>query len=181
MRAWKKKPQQVLKQVLSAQILLFYLAPVILASPLQPHLPTLFNSVTLNPPTLSIINTTFLDDNPCLYPSPVRLPTTYHDCAAAAMQITKGSVMEHYTFGRGRHATYKLPKTFHSGTCVVNLDMVYDDQEDTMTLLEIQGAAFALAIQCTAGAVFNLGGIEAVGPKKQLYVTIVGVMAQSTS
>lgn len=166
---------------LSAHILLFHLTPSISATPLQLHLPTLVNSASLNSTSLSINNTTLLDDYYCFSPLPDRLPTTYNDCAAAALEMKTSTDTEVHTFGRGSSATYKLPKSFYSGTCVVTLDMAYDDQTDKLTLREIQDAAFTLALRCATGSVFNVGGIIAVGSKKVLHVTILGTVAPSTS
>lgn len=161
--------------MLSAQFMLFRLAPSILALPLQLDLPTLFNSALLNSTTLSIINTRLRDETPCFDPRPDREPTNYRDCEAAILEMNLKRDQDQYIFGRGSHATYKLPRTFHSGTCAVNLDMVYEEQTDRLTLPEIQGAAFAMANECTSGTVFNRGGSVAVGPKKVLYVTILGI------
>ena len=87
--------------------------------------------------------------------------------------MSTGSDTLTYTFGRGR-ATYKLPKTFHSGTCSVTLDMVYDDQRERLTLAVVQDVALRLALRCATGPIFNLGGVAAVSPKKLLHVTIIG-------
>ena len=83
--------------------------------------------------------------------------------------------MQDYSFGRGDDATYKLPRTFYRGTCLINLDMIYDDQTDSLTLREVREAALDLARQCTNGHVFNVGGSKAVEPRKVLYITILGL------
>lgn len=169
--------------VLSTQIVFFHLAPSIFATPLQPGLPTLFNSALLNASTLQTINTALPDnEHPCFHPGSDRLPTNYLDCTSASLEILKGGRDTRlYTFGRGGRATYKLPKTFFSGTCVINLDMVYDEQTDKMTLLEVQQAALGLALRCTTSTVYKMGGVAAVGPRNVLYVTIIGVAARDTS
>ena len=163
--------------VLSAQIWLSHLAPSTSATPLQLHQPTLFNSALSSPPTLAIINTTLPNANDCFEYRPDRFPINYVDCALAVLEMNARRDLRRYTFGRGSHATYKLPKTFESGTCSVNLDMVYDEQTDRLTLAEVEQAAFALASQCATGQILNLGGIVAVGPKKVLYITILGIRA----
>lgn len=86
--------------------------------------------------------------------------------------------MRDYAFGRGSRATYKLPKTFRIGTCVVNLDMVRPEQIDFLTLSEVQQAALVLARQCVTGVLYKAGGIVAVGPRKVLYITMFGVAAR---
>lgn len=161
--------------VLTTQILLFHLAPSIFATPLHLDLSILFNSALLNSTSLPIINTTSPNDvHLCFDPRPDRLPTRYSDCESAVSEINTGTDMRLYTFGRGSRATYKLPRTFHSGTCVINLDMVYDDQTDKLTLPEVQQAALALALRCATGTVFNTGGVTAVGGRKVLQITIIG-------
>ena len=167
--------------VLGTQILIFQLAPSILANPLQLNLPTLIDSALLNSTTLPTVNTTILDGETCFHPRSDRHPTNYPDCAMAAIDMHKGSDMRVYTFGRGRRATYKLPRTFFGGTCVVNLDMVYDDQSDRLTFEVVRETIFTLALRCTTGPVFKQGGSVAVGPKNVLHVTIIGREPEGTS
>lgn len=88
--------------------------------------------------------------------------------------MDKGRDMRSYIFGRDSTATFQLPKTYYSGTCVLNLDMVYDDQMDRLFILEIMEAAFALALRCATGTEFNRGGVAIVGLKKVLHITIIG-------
>ena len=115
-------------------------------------------------------------------PRPDRLPTTYHDCHAALDQFVVGhSGRTSYVFGRGNQVTYKVPKTFASGTCALTLDMVYDDQSARLTISEVAKAASNLMVRCTTGILFQYGGIIAVGPSDVLYVTIMGVEVSSTS
>lgn len=154
---------------LGAQTLLLHLAQSTFATPLQLYTPTLIH------PAFS--NSTALPTNSfhsCFDPQPGRLTAKYRDCETATLEINKGKDKQRYIFGRGSLATYKLPKTFSSGTCVVNLDMVYNDQMDSLTILEIQEAAFDLALRCATGTTFNQGGVAAVGPSEVLYITILG-------
>ena len=160
--------------VIGTHILILKFLPTIFAIPLQLNLPILLDSTLLSPTTSAIINTTFPGQYSCFDPHPTRLPTTYEDCASAVMEMNKGSDTRTYTFGRGSHATYTLPKTFYSGTCSVTLDMVYDDQLERLTLAVIQDVALRLALRCAIGPIFNLGGVAAVSPKNVLYVTVVG-------
>lgn len=168
--------------LLSTEILLFNLAPFIFASSLHLDLPTLSNSALQNASTLQIINTTFSNhESPCFDPAPARLPITYSDCISASLKLLLKGADIQYTFGRGGRVTYKLPKTFFSGTCVINLDMVFDEQTDKLTLLEVQQAALDLARRCTTGTDFRTGGVAAVGPKNVLYITIIGAADRETS
>ena len=165
--------------MICAQMLLFELAPTIFATPLQLNLPTLPGSALLTTTTPAIINTTFLNESPCFAPLADRHATNYRDCASAATEMTIGMDAQVYTFGRGSRATYKLPKTFYSGTCAVTLDMIYEDQIDRLSFETIQDATFRLALRCTSGPVFDVGGVAAVGPRKLLHVTILGIGPRS--
>lgn len=157
-------------------MLLLELASTILATPLLLNLPTLLDPALLIPIAPAITNTTSPDEISCFNPGPKRIPTNYHDCALAASEIATGSDTRIYTFGRRRSSgvNYKLPKTFESGTCTMTLDMIYDDQQDMLTLAMIKDTALRLALRCSTGPVFNVGGIEAVGPKGVLYITMIG-------
>ena len=166
--------------MLSAYALLFNLITSIFATPLLLSPPTLFNLPSLNPTTLSSVNTTLHDDFHCFEQRSDRRPTDYQDCENAITEMHRSTDHRRYIFGRGRSATYKLPRTFQSGTCVINLDMVYDEDNDKLTFLEVRGAALALALRCTSGPIFRVGGVKAVEPKKVLYITILGAVPLST-
>ncbi|CAF9942654.1 hypothetical protein IMSHALPRED_004347 [Imshaugia aleurites] len=159
----------------SIPVLLFYFVQSISSHPLQLDLPILIDSSLSNSTTLPRINTSFSNVFPCFYPGTDHLPTNYQDCGKAIMEMPPRTDPRTYTFGRGLYASYKLPKTFINGTCLVNLDMVYDEQEDDLTFSEIRDAAFNLAIQCAAGGKFKMGGVAAVRPRNVMYITIMGV------
>ena len=115
-------------------------------------------------------------------PRPDRIPTTYYDCHKALDKLEVGhDGRTSYVFGRGDRVTYKLPKTFHSGTCALTLDMVYDDQTARLTILEVATTASSLIVRCTTGTLFQYGGSLAVGPSNVLYITIIGTAVSSTS
>ena len=85
--------------------------------------------------------------------------------------------MRVYTFGRGPRSsgvTYRLPKTFHVRTCVLTLDMVHEDQRDRLSFFQVRETALNLAVQCTNGVYFRVGGIQAVEPRNVLFITIFG-------
>ena len=169
--------------VLSTQIIFFHLAPSIFATPLQPGLPTLFNSALRNASTLQITNPAFPNNEySCFNPEPGHLPTNILDCQSASFEILKGRrVTWDYTFSRGDRGNFKLPAFFRSGTCLISLDMLYDDQMDRLTVLEVQETALNLALRCTNSPDFKTGGIVAMGPKNVLYITIIGVQAPDSS
>ena len=126
------------------------------------------------------LNMTALDESPCFFPSPERLPPRYQDCEAAVDEIHTGD-MRIYTFGRGPGVTYQLPKTFHVLTCVITLDMVYEDQRDRLSIMQVREAALDLAVQCTNGYYFKVGGVLSVEPKNVLFITIFGAPSRGIS
>lgn len=168
--------------VLSAQILLLsHLLPSIFANPLQLNLPTLLNSALLNTTTPSPVNPTTGEDFRCFEPGPRETPTTLRDCRMAAREMHTEADMQEYTFGRGNDVTYKLPRTFWRGTCVINIDMVFDQQTDRLTFWEVRETALALARRCTSDEPRNLGGIVTVEPNNVLYITVFGASSRGTS
>ena len=160
-----------------------FLANSIFATPLQLERPnSILQLVPLNSTNLPTIDSSSLNEDPCFIPRFDRLPTTYGDCVAALDEMKGGrSGSTSFLFGRGDLVTYKLPRTFFSGTCALNLDMVYDDQTARLTILQVGNAALNVIRRCTSGPVFNRGGSIVVGPSNVLYVTIIGVEKSSTS
>lgn len=167
--------------VLRAQtLLLSHLLPSIFANPLQLDPPTLLNSALLNTTTLLPINTPNHDFR-CYEPGPRNPPTSIRDCRMAAREMHTEADMQVYTFGRGDDVTYKLPRTFWKGTCVINIDMVFNHQTDRLTFWEVRETALTLARRCTSDQPYNLGGITTVKPNNVLYVTIFGASPRGTS
>ena len=171
--------------VLIAATLLFHLVPFTFATPLQLHVPTLFNSAQISSTTLPLINATltnatFVKEEPCFLPSPDRLPVKSADCEKAAREMARGKGDRIYNLGRGSGVTYQLPKSFINGTCFLTLDMIYEDETDGLRFPQIQEAVDVLARRC-ASTYFDRGGIVAVGPRKVLYVTIFGTDIGRTS
>ena len=164
------------------QIFIF-LATSTFATSLQLDTPNpILQLVPLNSSNLQAIDSSLPKMSPCFTPKPDRFPANYLDCYAALDELEKGhGGRTSYIFGRGDQVTYKLPKTFHSGTCTLTLDMVYDDQTARLTILEVANTASNLIVRCTTGAIFKYGGSLAVGPSDVLYVTIIGAAVSSTS
>ena len=167
--------------VLSTHILLFHLTLLTFATNVQLNLPTSFNSAQLDSSALPLVNITLFDYEPCFERRSDRLTANYHDCKTAIEKIPRSSGRRRYIFGRSAHSTYKLPRSFHSGTCIITLDMIHDEQTDILTLTQIRETALALALKCTRGPVFDLGGVQAVEPRNLLYITILGVVPLGTS
>ena len=161
--------------LLSAQALFLNLVPPIFAVPLELHLPPLLHSAALNSTTLPLVNTTNPGPSACFEPLPGRLPANYEDCVAAISSMRNIRDTRIYTFGRGSRATYTLPRNFHRGTCLLTLDMVYEEQTDRMSFSDIRQAALLLALRCTGTPSFRWGGIRAVPPNNILWITMLGV------
>ena len=166
---------------MSTHILLFHLTLSIFATNVQLNLPTLFNSARLNSSALPLVNTTLFDHKSCFERRSDRLPANCHDCKTAIDKIPRSSGRGRYIFSRNSHSTYKLPRSFYSGTCFITLDMLHDEQMDILTLAQVREAALALALDCTTGPVFDLGGVRAVEPRNLLYITIMGIAPLGTS
>lgn len=163
--------------VLSAQLVVLSHLPSTFANPLQYNLPTLLTPEPQNSTMLPLLNMTAHNESPCFLPSVERLPVNYQDCEAAVDEMHHGSDMRVYTFGRGPRSsgvTYRLPKTFCVGTCVLTLDMVYEEQMDRLSFFQVNEVALNLALQCTNGHYFNVGGVESVEPRNVLFITIFG-------
>ena len=167
--------------VLNAQVLFFHFASLISATPLHLIPATHLNLVTSSTATLPFVNATFVVDNTCFEHRSNLYPAKYLDCVAAIDNMSRGKATQPCTFSRGRPADVKLPKNFSSGSCLVTLDMVYDDQIDTVTFSDIRDRALALAFQCTRNPIHDNGGVAPVGPMEILYITIIGLELTSVS
>jgi len=157
--------------------LVFTLLSSINASPMQLASPILLGTSLNNNTNLSVFNSTTLQIGPenCFEPKPGRIVTNYRDCEQAAIQFNPESIVAQLIFSRGPSAQYKLPRSFRAGTCVMYLDMPFDEDYDTLTLPDIALVAGKLAMECTAQGSSNaFGGIAAVGPKKLLHVEFFG-------
>ena len=163
--------------VLSAQLVVLSHLSSTFANPLQYNLPTLLTPEPQNSTILPLHNMTAHNESPCFSPSTERLPVDYPDCEAAVNEMHKGSDMRVYTFGRGPRSTgvtYRLPKTFRVRSCVLTLDMVYEDQMDRLSFFQVREVALNLALQCTMGLYFKVGGVQSVEPRNVLFITIFG-------
>lgn len=161
------------------------LTSCILASPLQRASPFLLSTAINNSTSLSVVNVTSPDVGPenCFEPNPNYLPTNYRDCESAMLQLNPHGTVSELIFSRMSLANgYKLPRFFRSGTCVLYLDMVYDDDFDTMTLGDVATIASQLALQCTVTVSSNaLGGVARVGPKQLMCVELMGTRERTVS
>ena len=160
-----------------------FLATSTFATSLQLERPNpILQLVPLNFSNPQTIHSPSLNEGPCFMPRPDRIPATTYDCYAAIDELEMGhDGRTSYTFGRGHRVTYRLPKTFHRGTCALTLDMVYEDQTARLTIEEVANTASNLIVRCTTGTIFKYGGSIAVGPSNVLYITIIGTAVSSTS
>ena len=164
------------------QIFMF-LAISTFATPSQLERPDpILQLVPLNFSNSQTLDSSSLNRSPCFLRRQDRFPAASHDCYAALGELIAGHPgRTSYIFGRGDGVTYKLPKNFDSGSCTLNLDMVYDDQTATLTVSEVADTASDLIELCTTGRIFKYGGSIAVRPSNVLYVTIIGAAVSSTS
>ena len=135
----------------------------------------------MNSTILLLTNTTVFDDSRCFAKSPERLKVHYSDCEDVIMGMHDRTDTRQYIFGRGRRANFRLPRYYEKGTCHITLDMVYEDQTDRLTFAEVCEEALDLAVHCTLGYNFDRGGIDTVGLRKLLHITIFGMAPKAIS
>ena len=101
--------------------------------------------------------------------------TNYIDCFNAEKKIAALDTHRPMQFRRNQDSTFVLPNCFTYRTCVILLDMVSADAEDTFYVGQIGSVAIDLARRCTAFR-FALGGKGTVGPKNLMEVEVFGRM-----
>lgn len=76
-------------------------------------------------------------------------PTTFRECRHLIRQMNSFDKDEGpITFSRKPGVGYKLPVQWSLGTCVLAIDMISDDAEDTLTFREIGIEAYGVALAC---------------------------------
>ena len=166
--------------------LIFLIPNPIVASPLQLASPVLIGTSLNNSTSLTILNSTVLQTNSakCFGAQDVDLPVKNRHCKSAAMQLNYDHHTRPYIFSRSPEAQYRLPRFFQSDECAMYLDMISEDDFDTMTLPDIEAVADSLISQCVvAGHAYQFGGLATVGPKHLLHVMFYGreVLPMNTS
>ena len=102
------------------------------------------------------------------------VPTTFKDCRRLIKWVNSFDQDRHpMTFSRKRGVGYQVPHQWIAGTCVLGIDMISDEAEDTLTFHEIGVEAYVLALGCVIHPP-HLGGERSVGSRKLLNVTIWG-------
>ncbi|KAL8911244.1 MAG: hypothetical protein Q9171_003542 [Xanthocarpia ochracea] len=103
------------------------------------------------------------------------LPTTYHACyQILKFVVSHGRVNLPYTFSRHPNRGYQLPEQWFYDTCVVQLDMNANDEEDTASFRDVAKAAGTVMLGCVAQPP-HLGGTQFVGPKSVMNVSLFGI------
>lgn len=97
------------------------------------------------------------------------------DCLQAALQILHaGSLTRPIIYTRrSTRGIFPLPKTLQYGTCVISVDVMQDSDEDKFPLSMLHRSALELVMACVGGA-SHVGGKTFVGPKKLVYVLVLG-------
>lgn len=108
-----------------------------------------FNGTSLTSPTLRGIPECF--DPPL--PRERSWPIDFEDCEQATFAIIGGrDRYQEYTFSRKPLTTdfyYPLPTTLRYRTCVILVDMISDQDEDTVRLGYVESTAWVLAHKCS--------------------------------
>ena len=95
------------------------------------------------------------------------------DCFYAQQQIAAHDPRRPIEFRRNNDSTFVLPNIFTYRTCVILLDMVSDDAEDSFYVADIRAVAIDTARRCTS-LKKSLGGRGLAGPKGLMEVEVFG-------
>ena len=161
------------------------LANALQTTPSQLLANTSFNELFTIPPTLNITTTNITSPFiGCFYQSdpPTLLPTTETDCEGALDAWVSGQDLhEPRVFSRMSFylvQNIKLPLVRQYGTCVIQLDVHADSDEDMMSLADVYAGIMGpdgLVKRCLGlQSPDQLGGMMALGPKRKLLALISG-------
>ena len=102
------------------------------------------------------------------------VPTTFKECRHLIKWMNSfDRDRDPMKFTRKHRVGYQVPRQWIAGTCVLAIDMISDEAEDTLTFHEIGIEAYVLALGCVIQPP-HLGGKRSVGQRKLLNVTIFG-------
>ena len=117
----------------------------------------------------------------CFEPRAGRSPIDERDCHLAAHEMNKDfdSYPDYIIFGRQPSAQLKLPKSYHAGSCMIYLDMVLDEDQDSIPSIEVTDDTVSLIGECVGGPDWppdkpHLAGVIGVGKRQLLYVVVQG-------
>jgi len=133
------------------------------------HLPTTILTILLSLlPTIHAKIT-------CLRPHPLHPPIiSPADCTNAITLLRIGDKTHApMHFSRHHDTGFALPHRWHSGSCVVAMDMQSEDDEDDFPIEDVALAAEAIVTQCVLGGT-GYGGLVLVGPRKVVDVSVYG-------
>ena len=139
----------------------------------------LTKSLNLTFPGTSILNNTnaLEAETGCFYQFPPNEPrlcrTNFVDCFNAEKKIGDYDTHRPIRFRRNDDTAFVLPNSFTYRTCVIIIDMISADAEDSFYVEQIRSVAIDTARRCTA-LPQALGGKGIVGPKKLMEVLVLG-------
>ena len=113
----------------------------------------------------------------CFRQTPPREPqlsrTKFTDCFYAQQQIAAHDPPRRIQFRRNNDSAFVLPDIFAYRTCVILIDMVSSDAEDSFYAAEIRAVAIDTARRCTSFKK-SLGGRGLAGPRRLMEVEVFG-------
>lgn len=146
---------------------------------LQSRIPSLLNTSSANKVSLSIPNNSSNDDafGDCFNPTTPRrglYPANEQDCLNAVQDLLSiKDVFRPITFARRGKAGFRLPRVVRSATCVISIDVMYDEDKDYFHPYLLYTAAVDIAHRCTQST-FRFGGRNTAGPKRVVNVLVFG-------
>ncbi len=99
--------------------------------------------------------------------------TNFIDCFHAEEKIIAQDPRNPVHFRRDSGSIFLLPNSFTYRTCVIFLDMVDANDEDSFYIAEVRDVAIDTARKCTANPK-ALGGKGLAGPKKLVELYVMG-------
>ncbi|KAL8777824.1 MAG: hypothetical protein Q9213_007695 [Squamulea squamosa] len=105
--------------------------------------------------------------------------TTYHDCfQVIKFLMSHGRTRLPTLFSRKPNVGYELPEQWIYRSCLLYLDMVDDDEEETTSFKDVAVAAGTVMVGCVVRPP-HMGGTQYVGPKRVMNVTLFGTPVRS--
>lgn len=158
------------------------------AKPLRPALPSLLNAsshISTGASTWPVPNA-FQCFNASFPPPGPFYPIKYSGCIDTANKMLANLRRDvPLIFSRSENADIHLPWRTRTANCMIDLDVLDEDEEDIMSIREAHEIASALCRVCVSGF-YRYGGRTPVGPRGVVYVSVYGttpvaVEAASTS
>ena len=104
---------------------------------------------------------------------PQLTPLTYAACKRAVQNIPIGEkALAPIIFSHNPDAGFQVPHTWNYGGCVIMIDTVEDDAEETTTFAAVFKRAFDLAVECVIKPP-HLGGRSKLGATQMLEIAII--------